>query len=187
MSCALTCAHASFRFPPGSCRIVLSGAGQGLEVRSATLLKSKRAGYRRSVRFSIVALLHSPDRRALAESLSDSVRFHSPVSDYEGRDDVAHLLSLIATVLEDLRPTRELGTSASRTTFLEATVDDQPIQGVLDERHDASGRLLEATLMLRPLSALRRAVAAMAQALDDEPLPSRAVEVRNRARRAGVR
>lgn len=105
--------------------------------------------------------------------LSDSVRFHSPVADYEGRRDVAHLLSLIANVLEDLRPTRELGTSTSRTTFVEAVVKGVPIQGVIDEHHNGDGRLLEATLMLRPLSALRTAVAAMAQALDDEPLLSR--------------
>ncbi len=100
------------------------------------------------------------------------MRFHSPVADYEGRSDVAYLLSLIATVLEELRATRELGTSASLTTFLEASVNGRPIQGVLDERHDEVGRLVEATLMLRPLSALRAAVDAMAQALHEEPLPS---------------
>ncbi|MGA9748391.1 MAG: hypothetical protein WBQ50_13115 [Nocardioides sp.] len=122
---------------------------------------------------SIVALLQARDRQALADSVSDSVRFHSPVADYEGRRDVTHLLSLIADVLADLRPTRELRTPTSYTTFVEASVNGRPIQGVLDEHHDASGRVVEATLMLRPLGALRTAVAAMAEALDDEPLPSR--------------
>lgn len=121
----------------------------------------------------VVALLQAPDRRLLEASLSDSVRFHSPVADYEGRGDVAHLLSLIGNVLEELRQTRELRTSTSQTTFVEAVVNGRPIQGVFDEHHDAEGRLLEATLMLRPLGALRAAVAAMAQALEDEPLPSR--------------
>lgn len=120
---------------------------------------------------SIVALLQAPDRRALEESLSDSVRFHSPVADYEGRSDVAHVLSLIATVLEELRATRELETSTSLTTFLKATVNGRPIQGILDERHDQSGRLVEATLMLRPLSALRTAIEAMARKMHQKPLP----------------
>ena len=111
---------------------------------------------------SVVALLQAPDRRALDASLSDSVRFHSPVADYEGRGDVAHLLSLIGNVLEELRQTRELRTATSQTTFVEAVVNGRPIQGVFDEHHDASGRVVEATLMLRPLSALRTAVAAMA-------------------------
>lgn len=123
---------------------------------------------------SIFGLLQTPDPKALEASLSPSVRFHSPVTDYEGRDDVAHLLSLIADVLEEVRPTRELETATSRTTFLEAAVNGRPIQGVFDEHHDDSGMLVEATLMLRPLSVLRTAVAAMAQALDDEPLPSQA-------------
>jgi len=121
----------------------------------------------------IVALLQDPDRRALTELVSESVRFHSPVADYEGRRDVAHLLLLIGNVLEDLRPTRELRTSTTHTTFLEAIVSGRPIQGVFDEHHDASGRVLEATLMLRPLGVLHTAVQAMAEALDSEPLPSR--------------
>lgn len=121
----------------------------------------------------IVSLLQDPDRRALAELVSESVRFHSPVADYEGRSDVTHLLLLIARVLEDLRPTRELRTSTSYTTFVETSVNGRPIEGVLDEHQDDSGRVVEATLMLRPLSALRAAVAVMAQALDEDPLPSR--------------
>jgi hypothetical protein len=43
---------------------------------------------------------------------------------------------------------------------------------VLDEHHDARGRVTEATLMLRPLGALRIAVQAMAVALERDPLPS---------------
>lgn len=121
---------------------------------------------------SILARLQDPDRQALEELLSDSVRFHSPVADYEGRGDVAHLLSLIATVLEDLRLTRAIASSGSRTSFMDAVVGGRPAQGVLDERLDEFGQVVEATLMLRPLSALHAAVDAMAQALHREPLPS---------------
>lgn len=46
------------------------------------------------------------------------------------------------------------------------------MQGVLDERYDEHGQLVEATLMLRPFATLRIAIAAMAAALDATPLPS---------------
>lgn len=121
---------------------------------------------------AIVAELQGPEPRALADLVVDSVSFHSPVADYQGRDDVTHLLLLIATVLEELRPTREVWTSSSCTTFLEAVVNGRPIEAVFDEHHDAAGRVVEATLMLRPLGVLHAALTAMAHALDEAPLPS---------------
>jgi hypothetical protein len=120
----------------------------------------------------LIALLQAPDRDALDALLAEAVRFHSPVADYEGRADVAHLLSLIATVVHDVQPTRELEDGTAKTTFISGDVEAQPVQGVLDERYDEHGLLIDATLMLRPLATLRIAVAAMAAALDAEPLPS---------------
>jgi hypothetical protein len=120
----------------------------------------------------LVTLLQAPDRDALDALLADAARFHSPVADYEGRADVAHLLWLIASVVGDIRPTRELADGAATTTFFDAAVDGRALQGVLDERYDERGRLVEATLMLRPFATLRIAIAAMAAALEEEPLPS---------------
>ncbi|MGH3355972.1 MAG: hypothetical protein ACRDOJ_08735 [Nocardioidaceae bacterium] len=120
----------------------------------------------------LVSLLQTPDPAALNALLAETVRFRSPVADYEGRADVAHLLTLIATVVDEIQPTRELEDATGKTTFIDAVVGDKPVQGVLDEHYDESGLLIEATLMLRPLSTLRIAVAAMAAALDAEPLPS---------------
>jgi hypothetical protein len=120
----------------------------------------------------LVTLLQAPDRDALDALLADAARFHSPVADYESRADVAHLLSLIATVVGDIQPTRELEDDGSAITFFDGVVEGRPVQGVLDERYDADGRLAEATLMLRPYATLGVAIAAMAAALDAEPLPS---------------
>ena len=72
----------------------------------------------------------------------------------------------------DIRPTRALADGAATTTFFDAAVDGRALQGVLDERYDERGRLVEATLMLRPFATLRIAIAAMAAALEEEPLPS---------------
>lgn len=120
----------------------------------------------------LVALLQAPDRQALDALLAEAVLFHSPVADYEGRADVAHLLSLITTVLRDLQASRELVDGAASTTYITATVDARPVQGVLDEHYDGAGRLIDVTLMLRPFATVRVAIAAMAAGLASDPLPS---------------
>lgn len=120
----------------------------------------------------IVEHIAAPDRGALEAALAERVRFHSPVADYRGRDDVVHLLCHIATVLRAVEPTREVEDGPTTTTFFEARVGEHRLSGVLDEHHDARGRVTEATLMLRPLGALRIAVQAMAVALERDPLPS---------------
>ena len=50
-------------------------------------------------------------------------------------------------------------------TFFAATVEEHPVDGVLDEHTDAAGHIAEFTLMLRPLAQLQAAVARMARAL----------------------
>lgn len=60
----------------------------------------------------LIALLQAPDGDALDALLADAVRFHSLVANYEGRADVAHLFSLIATLVNGIQPTREFGGTA---------------------------------------------------------------------------
>jgi len=120
----------------------------------------------------LIGLLQAPDRDALEALLHESVRFHSPVADYDGRQDVAHLFCLIGTVVHDIQPTRELEDETARTTFMSGVVQGNPVQGFLDEHYDEHARLVEATLMLRPLATLQIAVVAMGAALDADPLPS---------------
>ncbi|MGC7094907.1 nuclear transport factor 2 family protein [Amycolatopsis lurida] len=117
---------------------------------------------------TLVPLLRERDEAGLAALLADDVRFHSPVADYTGRADVAHLFGLISGVLRDISPEREVGSWPHVTTFFTSG----GLQGVLDERYDESDRLAEATLMLRPLSLLHQAIAEMGDALRSAPLPS---------------
>lgn len=120
---------------------------------------------------TLLTFLSQPDPARLNALLSQDVCFHSPVADYDGRADVTHLFTTIADVLDAVRPVRELVAGPECTTFLVGTTQGRPIEGVLDEHHDTQGRVVEATLMLRPLSALHVAVRAMAAALEDSPLP----------------
>lgn len=120
----------------------------------------------------LLPLLQSGDRAELAGALAESVQFHSPVADYELRDDVSHLLAQIAAVLDDVDATREFTDGMSTTTFVTATIQGRPLDGVLDERVDETGLVIEARLLLRPLGNLRVAIAAMGDALEAAPLPS---------------
>lgn len=128
--------------------------------------------YNQSMASQLLPLLQSGDRARLAGALADSVLFHSPVADYELRDDVSHLLAHIAAVLDDVGATREVTDGTSTTTFVTATAQGRPLDGVLDERVDEAGLVIEAKLLLRPLRNLRVAIAAMGDALEADPLPS---------------
>ncbi|WP_371526502.1 hypothetical protein OG302_10300 [Streptomyces sp. NBC_01283] len=112
--------------------------------------------------------------------LARDVVFHSPVADYGGRDDVAHLFAKIGQCLAGLEPLQEFtepgaagGDGRESVTTFTARVGEESAYGALVQRTDAGGQLTEATLLLRPLSALKAAVSRMGEALSADPLPSR--------------
>ena len=119
----------------------------------------------------LIDLLADPDA-PVAASLRDDVRFRSPYADYAGRADVAHLVGLIRRALGELRVVGQLRSDTETMTRFEGrVVTGEDVQGVLAERHDADGRLVEAMLTLRPYSGLRAAMRAMQPLLEAAPLP----------------
>ena len=114
----------------------------------------------------ILAAMSEQDDHALRQLLAEDVRFNSPVRSYTGRDHVIHLLTTIGSLQYELRATRRLDGPQERATFIEMRAGERKLDGVLDERHDEAGRVVELTLMLRPLSELREAVKRMAEALE---------------------
>jgi hypothetical protein len=129
----------------------------------------------------LIDVLRTPGLVGLDALVRDDVRFRSPYADYQGRHDVTHVLRLITRVLDDVQVTGEdepvpdgPGSSAAtaRTARFTAAVGGAPVQGVLCEDLDASGRLAEAMLLLRPFGELRAAMRLMRELLDDAPLPS---------------
>jgi uncharacterized protein (TIGR02246 family) len=106
------------------------------------------------------------------EDLGEDVVFHSPVTDYHGRGDVAHLLSTIASVVDAVSAERQL--AWGREVITEVTMRHQGhcMTGLVSERYDDDGRVQEATLLLRPLWALNETINAMRAALERSPLPS---------------
>ncbi len=108
----------------------------------------------------------------LENVLSEQVVFHSPVRDYHGRADVAHILMTIGSVLDEIEAQRELVVERQVVTIITAFRGDHQMTGVLDESYDALGRVERATLLLRPLSTLLDAITGMRDALERSPLPS---------------
>ena len=123
---------------------------------------------------TLLTFLQDPDPGRLDAMLAADVRFHSPIRDYLGRADVTHLFTAIARVLDGVEAVRELSEASEHTAFISGTVNGHAIEGVLDEHVDEAGRIVEVTLILRPLSALNRAVRAMTSVLQASPLPSSA-------------
>jgi hypothetical protein len=115
----------------------------------------------------LVTALRASDRTTLAGLLSEDVAFHSPVTDYRGRDEVVHLLATIGTVIDDVRVRRELSEREETVAFIEGSIGGRAVEGVLDQIHDEAGRVSELTLVLRPLDVLLEGVKRMGAALGD--------------------
>jgi len=116
-------------------------------------------------------LKHDPDNR-LNEALGDEVVFHSPVRTYRGKANVAHILSTIGTVLDEIDGEREFVAGQDVVTLITASYNGRAMTGVLRETHGHLGHVAQATLLLRPLSALQNAISGMRTALERSPLPS---------------
>jgi hypothetical protein len=124
------------------------------------------------MRSKILPLTQPDAENQLANTLSEQVVFHSPVRDYRGRADVAHILMTIGSILDEIEAQRELVAERRIVTLITATHRDHRMTGVLDEIFDAHGRVERATLLLRPLSTLLGAITTMRSALERSPLPS---------------
>lgn len=108
----------------------------------------------------------------LYSALSEDVTFRSPVRNYRGRADVAHILMTIGDVLGEIEAHHEFVAEHEVITIISAARTDNRMSGVLHETYDALGRVERATLLLRPLSALLETITAMRAALEQSPLPS---------------
>jgi len=106
------------------------------------------------------------DPDAIAAALADDVVFRSPVAfkPYRGKPLTAAILRGVLRVFEDFRYVRELSGDGDREHALvfEARIGDVAVEGCDFLHLDASGRIDEFTVMVRPLSAAQALAAAMA-------------------------
>jgi hypothetical protein len=99
--------------------------------------------------------------------LADDVRFASPFADYEGRDAIARLFSVMPGVFDELVLVRELrGADREVAAVLRGRIGDEPVDVILDERYAIDGRLAEAMLVTRPLAGTKAAIRRMGALLE---------------------
>ncbi|HVU76752.1 MAG TPA: hypothetical protein VHC67_04160 [Gaiellaceae bacterium] len=112
------------------------------------------------------AVLADDDAAALA-TLADDVEFRSPAvyRPYRGKETVAQILRLVATVFENFRYTAEWRDGATTILFFEANVGDRELQGIDILEEGADGLVERFTVMIRPLSGLQAVARTMAERL----------------------
>lgn len=107
------------------------------------------------------------DHDAALATIADDVVFRSPAvhKPYYGKQQVAGILRLVATVFENFRYTAEWRDGATTVLFFEANVGDRELQGIDILEENESGLVERFTVMIRPLSGLQAVAAAMAAKL----------------------
>jgi hypothetical protein len=108
------------------------------------------------------------DMEAAVALLAEDVVFRSPAvfKPYEGRETVAKILRAVFDVLEDLRYTDELEGPGIHGLLFEARVGDRELQGIDLLRSDATGHIVEFTVMIRPATGLIAVAERMGPALE---------------------
>jgi hypothetical protein len=89
--------------------------------------------------------------------LADDVVFHSPVvhKPYHGRGPVEAILRAVAVVFEDFSYGPRYDGPDGHVLSFSARVGDRALQGIDLLRTDDQGRIVEFTVMVRPLSATK--------------------------------
>jgi SnoaL-like domain len=95
----------------------------------------------------------------VGELFTDDVVLHSPIAfkPYHGRETVAAIISLVASILQDFAFQREIGAESDddHALVFGARIGDLSIQGCDFIHTDANGLIDELTVMMRPLRAVQ--------------------------------
>jgi hypothetical protein len=118
---------------------------------------------------AIVEAFAAGDSARMTELLAPDATFHSPVTDYHGRERVARVLSALVQVVTQVRVTSVLDAPEGTAAFFTAAGDGRPADGVLHVLAAPDAPATELTLMLRPLEALHAGIERMKVLLGGDP------------------
>ena|SRR2546423_1262435 len=118
------------------------------------------------------AAIERRDLEGMVATLADDVVLHSPVSfkPFEGKDAVAGLFEILLRTFEDFRYTDELRGEEVHALIFRARVGDRDVEGLDLVRPGPDGRIVDFTVMVRPLTgvvALAEAVGAQLAAAQE--------------------
>jgi hypothetical protein len=91
--------------------------------------------------------------------LASDARFHSPIRDYSGADQIGLVWRAVSGVVQNAQPTSVHERDDETIAFFAGTIKDQPVDGVLRTITDENDRVADVTLMVRPWAALRAGIA----------------------------
>lgn len=96
------------------------------------------------------------DFSRVEELFSEDAVFRSPVvyRPYEGRDALATILGAVVHVFEDFRYLDQVETGDVAVLVFEARIGEREVQGVDILRFGPDGRVVEMTVMVRPMSGM---------------------------------
>lgn len=112
--------------------------------------------------------VESKDLDLMLSAFSEGASLHSPVTfqPFEGRAAIRQLLGIILDVFEDFRYTDELDSAfGAKALVFSARIGEREVDGIDLIRFDASGFILDLTVMVRPRSAIEALLAAVAPRL----------------------
>ncbi len=111
------------------------------------------------------AAIESDDLDAIPALFAPDIVFHSPVTfhPFVGREDVCHLLSIVAGTFENFRYTDELEGDGTLALIFRAEVADRELEGIDLLRVNDDGLIADFTVMIRPMSGLVPFAERMAQ------------------------
>ena len=120
------------------------------------------------------AAIERGDLDGMVATLADDVVLHSPVSfkPFEGRAAVAQLFEILVRTFEDFRYTDDLPGEEVHAMIFRARIGDREVEGLDLLRPGPDGRIVDFTVMVRPLTgvvALAEAVGPQLAAAQDAP------------------
>jgi hypothetical protein len=118
---------------------------------------------------AVEAHFNGDDPLAATDALADGVVFNSPVvyKPYEGRQAVAVLLGAVGEVFEDFSYVAELDSDDHKALIFRAKIGDREVQGLDLLRFDDDDRVVELTVMVRPMSGMLALAEAMRKKLEE--------------------
>lgn len=114
------------------------------------------------------AAAEAKDFGAADELFAADAVFRSPVvfKPYEGREQIKVLLDAVLQVFEDFRYLEQVETGDAAVLMFEARVGEKTVQGVDILKFDAEDRIVEMTVMVRPMSGVQALAEAMGRMLE---------------------
>ena len=99
--------------------------------------------------------IEAGDLEQLMSAFAEDAVLHSPITfePFEGRAAIRTLLGIVMEVFQDFRYTDELvGADGTTALVFRTRVRDRDVEGIDLVRFDASGRICDLTVMVRPRS-----------------------------------